>query len=87
VRGGDTLARIGGDQFAVLCGNAEQSVVEDRLKGRIENVVAEVNKDLRLDGFTLATSVGTAWSSGSGVTAEELLTEARASLQRAKARR
>jgi diguanylate cyclase (GGDEF)-like protein len=87
VRGGDTLARIGGDEFAVLCGNAEQSIVEERLKGRIETVVADVNKDLSLDGFTLATSVGVAWSSGNGVSAEELLTEARASLLRAKARR
>ncbi|MFZ0249115.1 MAG: sensor domain-containing diguanylate cyclase [Acidimicrobiales bacterium] len=87
VRGGDTLARIEGDQFAVLCGNAEQSIVEERLKGRIEGVVADVDKDLSLDGFTLAASVGVAWSAGSGVTAEELLTEARASLLRAKARR
>jgi diguanylate cyclase (GGDEF)-like protein len=87
VRGGDTLARIEGDQFAVLCGNAEQSIVEERLKGRIEAVVAEVNKDLSLDGFTLAASVGVAWSAGNGTTAEELLTEARASLLRAKANR
>jgi diguanylate cyclase (GGDEF)-like protein len=85
VRGGDTLARIEGDQFAVLCGNAEQSIVEERLKGRIEGVVADVDRDLSLDGFTLAASVGVAWSSGTGVTAEELLTEARASLLRAKA--
>jgi PleD family two-component response regulator len=40
-----------------------------------------------LDGFTLAASVGVAWSSGTGVTAEALLTDARASLQRAKAQR
>ena len=73
VRGGDTLARLEGDQFVVLCGNAEQDVVEERLKGRIEAVVAEVNKELRLDGYTLATSVGVAWSSGPETTAEELL--------------
>jgi diguanylate cyclase len=86
VRGGDTLARIEGDQFAVLCGNAEQDVVEDRLKGRIAGVVAEVNKDLSLDGYTLAASIGVAWSAGSDTTAEELLRGARASLLRAKAR-
>jgi diguanylate cyclase (GGDEF)-like protein len=84
VRGGDTLARIEGDQFAVLCGNAEQAVVEDRLKGRIEGVVSDVNKELSLDGYTLAASVGVAWSAGSDTTAEELLTHARASLRRAK---
>ena len=52
VRGGYTLARIEGDQFAVLCGNAEQDVVEDRLKDRIEGVMSEVNKELSLDGCT-----------------------------------
>jgi diguanylate cyclase (GGDEF)-like protein len=85
VRGGDTLARLEGDQFVVLCGNAERSVVEERLTHRIEGVVAEVNKDLGLDGYTLTTSVGVAWSLGTDVSAEDLLTEARVSLQRAKA--
>jgi diguanylate cyclase (GGDEF)-like protein len=84
VRGGDTLARIEGDQFAVLCGNAERDVVEERLKGRIEAVVAEVNKELSLDGYTLAASVGVAWSAGSDTTAETLLGQARGSLARAK---
>jgi diguanylate cyclase (GGDEF)-like protein len=87
VRGGDTLARLGGDQFAVLCGNAEQSVVEDRLKARIANVIADVNKELSLNGYTLTASVGVAWSSKSDGTAEELLTAARAALASAKAQR
>ena len=87
VRGGDTLARLEGDQFVVLCGNAERTVVEDRLKGRIDGVVADVNRELSLDGYTLTASVGVAWSVGTDVSANELLTEARASLQRAKAQR
>src|SRR6202020_1123099 len=87
VRGGDTLARIEGDQFVVLCGNAEQPIVEERLKGRIEAVVAEVNKELSLDGYTLAASVGVAWSAGSDTSAETLLGQARASLARAKTHR
>ena len=87
VRGGDTLARLEGDQFIVLCGNAEQSIVEERLKSRIHAVVAEVDKDLSLEGYTLAASIGVAWSSGSGATARELLTAARTSLIRAKAQR
>ncbi len=87
VRGGDTLARLEGDQFVVLCGNAERSIVEDRLKSRIEGVVGEVNKDLGLDGYTLAASVGVAWSSGKDISAEVLLTEARASLLRARVQR
>jgi diguanylate cyclase len=85
VRGGDTLARLEGDQFVVLCGNAERSVVEERLKGRIAAVVADVDKDLDLDRYTLTTSVGVAWSAGTDLSAEELLREARASLRRAKA--
>ena len=84
VRGGDTLARLEGDQFAVLCGNAEQSIVEERLKGRIEGVVADVDKDLSLNGYTLAASVGVAWSAGNDNSAGELLEQARASLARAK---
>jgi diguanylate cyclase (GGDEF)-like protein len=87
VRGGDTLARLEGDQFVVLCGNAEQSVVEDRLKGRIEGVVAEVNKELNLDGYVLTARVGVAWSAGVDISASDLLAEARSSLLRAKTQR
>ena len=87
VRGGDTLARLEGDQFVVLCGNAERSIVEERLKGRIGGVIAEVNKDLNLDGFTLSASVGVAWSTGSDTTADELLTAARTALIRCKVQR
>jgi diguanylate cyclase (GGDEF)-like protein len=87
VRGGDTLARLDGDQFVVLCGNAERNIVEERLQGRIEGVVADVNKELCLDGYTLTASVGVAWSTGTDTSAEELLTDARTSLIRAKAQR
>jgi diguanylate cyclase len=87
VRGGDTLARLDGDQFVVLCGNAEQSVVEERLKSRIEAVIADVDKDLNLAGYTLRASVGVVWSTRCDFTAAELIAEARASLLDAKAAR
>jgi diguanylate cyclase len=87
VRGGDTLARLESDQFVVVCGNAERSMVEERLKGRIDGVIAEVNKELNLDGYTLSASVGVAWSTGSDTTANELLTAARTALIRCKGQR
>ena len=87
VRGGDTLARLEGDQFVVLCGNAEQSIVEERLKGRIAGVIAGVNKELGLDGYTLTASIGVAWSSGSDASADDLLRAARTGLLRSKGQR
>ena len=78
------MARLEGDQFAVLCGNAEQSIVEERLTSRIEDVVADVDRDLSLNGYTLSASVGVAWSDGTAISAEELLGRARASLERAR---
>ena len=87
VRGGDTLARLEGDQFVVLCGNAEQSLVEERLKGRIDGVIAEVNKELNLDGYTLTASIGVAWSTGSDIAVDDLLMAARAGLLRSKGQR
>ena len=38
VRSGDTLARIDDDQFVILCINADRSVVEDRIRTRVESV-------------------------------------------------
>jgi diguanylate cyclase len=87
VRGGDTLARLEGDLFVVLCGNAERSVVEDRLKGRIEGVIAEVDKELNLDGYALEASVGVAWNSGNDTSGEDLLAAARTALLGAKGQR
>ncbi len=87
VRSGDTLARLEGDQFVIVCGNADQSVVEERLKGRIDSVVAAVNDDLGLDGVQLGVSLGVVWSSGNDASAESLLTSATTALYRAKRQR
>jgi diguanylate cyclase len=87
VRSGDTLARLEGDQFVILAGNADRAVTEERLKGRIDSVVAAVNDELDLDGFRLAASVGVVWSSGNDASAESLLTAATTAVYRAKRRR
>ena len=64
VRGGDTLARLGGDRFAILCTNAEPSVTEHRVQGRIEAVIAAVNRELQMDAFELRATLGAVWSTG-----------------------
>ena len=88
VRGGDTLARLEGDQFVVLCGNAEQVRRRGSAQGPHRSVVAEVNKDLSLDGYTLGRQRGRGLELRERVTAAETSSrEARASLLRAKAQR
>ena len=84
VRSGDTLARLEADEFVILCGNAEREVVEERLTGRIHTVIAKVNQELGLEGFTLEVSVGVVWSSGNDASAESLLTAASSAAYRAK---
>ncbi len=86
VRGGDTLARLEGDRFAILCTNAEQSTVEPLLTGRIETVISAVNDELGMEGFKLRASVGTAWSEGEDATPEGLLTDANSAISRARGR-
>ncbi len=86
VRGGDTLARLDGDRFAILCTNAEPSVVEHRLQRRIEAVIAAVNEELRMDQFVLRATLGAAWSSGEDTSPERLLADAGVAVSRAKGR-
>ncbi len=87
VRSGDTLARLEADQFVILCGNADRDVVEERLTGRIHTVVAKVNEELGLEGFTLGVSVGVVWSTGNDASAESLLTAASSAAYRSKRQR
>ncbi len=87
VRSGDTLARIEGDQFVILCGNADRDIVEERLKTRISAVIAKVSEELALADFVLEASVGVVWSSGNDASAESLLTAAATAAYRAKRQR
>jgi diguanylate cyclase (GGDEF)-like protein len=83
VRTGDTLARLGGDQFVIVCGNADRSV-EDRIRARIDTVFDKVRAELQLEGFELTASIGVLWSTGDEPSAESLLTAAMASMYRTK---
>jgi diguanylate cyclase (GGDEF)-like protein len=86
VRTGDTLARLGGDQFVIVCGNADRSV-EDRIRARIDTVFDKVRGELQLEGFELTASIGVLWSTGEEPSAESLLTAAMASMYRTKRQR
>jgi diguanylate cyclase (GGDEF)-like protein len=83
VRTGDTLARLGGDQFVIVCGNADRSV-EERIRTRIDTVFDKVRGELQLEGFELTASIGVLWSTGDEASAENLLTAAMASMYRTK---
>jgi diguanylate cyclase (GGDEF)-like protein/PAS domain S-box-containing protein len=83
VRPSDTVARIGGDEFVVVC--EDITGVEDaaRIAERIAHALTRPF-DLEDDEVLLATSVGIALSSGPGDTPETLLRDADAAMYRAK---
>ena len=84
VRAGDTLARLDNDRFAIMAENADRSVVEERLRGRIDSVMSALDDDLALQGFTLSATTGVVWSSGHDDTPEGLISSARALVTRLK---
>lgn len=84
LRAGDTIARLDSDHFVVLCEDAERSVVEPLVRGRIEEVFASINDELRLAGYELRATVGVAWSAGDYESAAELLDAAGVAVRRAK---
>jgi diguanylate cyclase (GGDEF)-like protein/PAS domain S-box-containing protein len=83
VRPSDTVARIGGDEFVVVC--EDITGVEDaaRIAERIADALARPF-DLSAEEVFLATSVGIALSSGPADTPENLLRDADAAMYRAK---
>jgi diguanylate cyclase len=76
VRSGDTLARIDDDQFVILCINAERSVVEERIRTRVDTVLASVSKEIGLADIALRGYLGIVWSAGNEASPENLLTTA-----------
>ncbi|MFO1291537.1 MAG: EAL domain-containing protein [Rubrivivax sp.] len=83
LREGDMLARVGGDQFAVLLAPADAAAAEATAR-RILNVVAQPSS---VDGahFTLTCSVGIALAPSHGRSADELARHAEAAMRAVKA--
>lgn len=82
VRGGDILARIGGDEFVLVCESASEHDayrILDRLAAAVR-VVAETTPEYS----HIAASVGLAWKDAESRTPDELLAAADASMYRVK---
>ena len=78
----DVLARLGGDQFAIMVSPADSSAAETTAR-RVLNVVAQ---PCSLEGaqFTLTCSIGVALAPSHGHTADELVRHAEAAMRAVK---
>jgi diguanylate cyclase (GGDEF)-like protein/PAS domain S-box-containing protein len=86
VRPSDTLARMGGDEFTLLCEGLEDEQEIERIADRITEAFRD---PIRINGrdVVVTTSIGIAIAGGRGnVRAEDLLQEADAALYKAKER-
>ncbi len=83
LRAGDTLARMGGDEFVLLCPNTPAGN-EEQIRQRIAVAIDRVTSALGLDPAHFGASVGAVWSTGVEKTAAEVLNAAKSSMYRAK---
>lgn len=84
MRGTDTLARFGGDEFVILCEDVENSAALDRITERIRGVFDHPFR-LGSDLLDVSVSIGVARVSDRVTSAEALLSEADAAMYFAKA--
>lgn len=84
MREGDTVARVGGDEFIVVQPLVRRKDDVDRLAKRITDVLQE---PFELDGHTVSigTSVGIAFAPDAGTTVDQLVRASDVALYRAKA--
>ena len=83
VRPGDTLARMAGDEFVILCEDLDDASVADHLAARVGNSLAEV---FILDGHEvhMSASVGIAYSGEGMDIPERILRDADTAMYQAK---
>jgi diguanylate cyclase (GGDEF)-like protein len=83
LRPGDTLARISGDEFVILCEDLEEAAVVDRLADRID---VGMNQPFVVSGHTLAVSasVGIAYSGPGTEVPGRMLRDADTAMYQAK---
>ncbi len=85
VRAGDTVARLGGDQFAVLIAQAHEG--PDEALAMARRITARLDEPYRISGTSviIGTSIGVAVASDPAADADELLRDAAVALSHAKA--
>jgi diguanylate cyclase (GGDEF)-like protein/PAS domain S-box-containing protein len=83
VREGDTVARVGGDEFTILLPSINE---EGDALAAAERILEAMKRPRQLDGqeFTVTTSIGLTLSPQDGVDAETLLRNADTAMYRAK---
>lgn len=82
VRDTDTVGRVGGDEFVVVCRNITPAEL-DRLAARLAEVIAV---PMRIDGHDIAVgaSIGTSWATGTQAGPSDLLRSADFDMYRRK---